>query len=58
MILTEARSRDQRIEVLDMLHARSERLAELRRSIAEGTYAPDCERIAREIISRGDLHLG
>lgn len=53
MILTEARSRDQRVVVLDMLHARAERLVELRSAIEAGTYEPDCGRIARAILATG-----
>lgn len=53
MILTEARSRDQRSEVLDMLHARAERLADLKHAIETGTYQLDSGRIAQAIIASG-----
>jgi anti-sigma28 factor (negative regulator of flagellin synthesis) len=35
--------------------AREERLAELRRRIRQGAYCVDAERIAEEMLRRGDL---
>lgn len=53
MILTEERSRGQRLELLDLLYERSERIGCLRAAIEDGTYQPDPSQIARAIMARG-----
>lgn len=53
MILTEERSRDMRIDVLEMLHDRNELIARLRAEVEAGTYHPDAREVARAIIAHG-----
>lgn len=53
MILTEERSRDMRIDVLEMLHDRTELIARLRAEVEAGTYRPNPDDVARAIIAQG-----